>query len=289
MTDQVPTTTDIEEFESAKDLFRDYSGISRLKRFWRTRTAILEGEALYDFSKKKLESLGLMGPWKFNLTQSSLAGIPSLVLLGVFHLIQKITGTTTDREIELAQTLKTLAVPFVLLFSAFISARATFIRSDSTKYSRSVAVRAFLYFDAAYGFYPQMGIAIYLTLRLILGPALLYDPGTRPSLAETALGLLIMAFIYAGIVPAFWQLVVHFKTIPAELFRAMGYCRPGEVLDPTITLFADPVSSHQGVTLSREYPPIWKYRIAVAIVIPVVTFGVLILLAVVEPLIVIFK
>ena len=54
--------------------------IQDVRNFWRTRSAILLGVAVYDFPKSELTNHCYLGPWQFNALQSTLSGLPAFVI-----------------------------------------------------------------------------------------------------------------------------------------------------------------------------------------------------------------
>lgn len=269
------TKTAKEDFEKSSELFEPLERIKDFGKFWRTRQAVLSGEPLYKYPKKELDRRKLLGPWKFNIIQSSIAGLPSVFIIALYHFFKKLEGSEISGGYEPTEFIKALSVPFILMLTAYVVGRASFFEADSTKTTRTIASRLFLYLDAAYGLYPQLGVTTLYALIII------------PSLFEH-MGTVFYAF-------AIWQLIVSMKTIPHELFTSLGYTRTSQAVDSnsTITLFDNPGQTTKESLVSRQDPPIWKYRLAVLIVIPVIsitTGGILLILdsMVIKPILKLF-
>jgi hypothetical protein len=277
VTDSTPKREENDdEFEGPSELFEPIESIRRVIRFWKTRNAVMSGERLYDFSKSKLDKLGYLGPWKFNLVQSSIAAFPSVLIIALAHLLRNLgmTDGETKPSEQSSEFLTALAVPFILMLTAYVVGRASFFRSDSTKLTRSIASRVFLYLDGAYGFYPQLALTTLLTIMLLQD-----DSGP---------------FLGAVNLVGIWQLIVYMKTIPAELFGVLGYARTEEVVDSgkSITLFTRDTETASPVVI-RDYPPIWKYRLVILVVVPFITIAVFLLMLLLslflDPLVALFK
>jgi len=152
--DKADETLKGDDQESFWDVVPFRSKFDEYKSFWRTREAVLGGEALHKLSKAELKERGLMGPMKFNIVQSTISSLPALAVLQVVH--EKIIPTF-DNLPEFDKVFATLAVfvvPFTLLLAVF-SIRCTL--RNRTGQSPDVMKRAgrclgrhYLYLDAAY-------------------------------------------------------------------------------------------------------------------------------------------
>ena len=239
-----------EQFEGPRELFEPFKKFQQIVGFWRTRTAILNGETLYDYDNAQLQE-GRLGPWTFNLLQGTLSGLPALLIPFAAKLLRFTMAEETpdDKTMEILQWLR---LPFILTVTAYVVGRASLWKTDATKTARARAARVFLSLDGAYGLYPQAAGCAGVTLYL-MGPDI------------QALHSLLL---WVGV----WQLVVSMKTIPAELFYALGYYSPTGSLasGSTLTLFPVQRTTQTEVIVSRSEPPKWKYRLSVLFVVPAI-------------------
>jgi hypothetical protein len=276
MTDNLEKSTGGEEdkFEGASELFEPVKKFRELRKFWRTRSAILGGDPLYDYSKQKLDADGFLGPWQFNLTQSTIAGLPALIIPFCARLLVRIVGGANSEDAaeagnKVSEIFNSFALPFILMLTAYVVGRAGLWKPDSTNAAKERVSRIFLYLDGAYGFYPQIAITAAFTLFML-------NPELSP----------VRSFLFWISV---WQLIVYMRTIPEQLFHIIGYSNAERVLAPNtpITLFPGPDSASVDPHLSSPDPPIWKYRLCVLFVIPAIAIGVfiavLILSAILNP------
>jgi len=208
-------------------------------RFIKTRRLIIRGEiqTLLDVSKDGLVSLGVMGSWKFNLYQSSLsAGVSfaAVKCLNWLHpppdqsaliqwgkLLRGDLSPLSPEDIDLYSwyfsiraTLAVLIVPFTLMPLAWAAGWASIWSKDATGAKRARARDAYLYYDAAYGFYPQTLAALtssLLATSAVFGLLLREDIG--------ALGVAVGG----GGLAALWCAFVTGRVIPSRLFRLNGY------------------------------------------------------------------
>jgi hypothetical protein len=248
-------------FEGPSTLFEPVEKLKAFRKFWKTRDAILGEEPLYTFNKKQLEDQDYMGPWQFNFFQSSLSGFPAIMIPFVVRVIRHlVTGAPplkSDESLDRAfEIVNTFAFPFILMITAYIVGMATLRRSDSTKASRRLASRAFLYLDGAYGLYPQLAACTFFSLYV--------------SVPEFLQG---NSFSY---IISIWQLIVTMKTIPALLFRAVGYENAERAVNKsaTVTLFSTDLP-RDGTPILQGTPPVWKYRLCILVVVPIVGLSVL--------------
>jgi hypothetical protein len=226
-----------EHSEGPSALFGPVEFYQKAKNFWKTRMAVLGRLPLYDWSSTELRSRGFLGPWKFNITQSSIAAIP-----GTVSVIVKEFVFGQNEAITLAHKFnkvgEPLVIPFILMTTAYTIGRATAAR-QSTAAERDRGSRIFLYLDGAYGFYPQLLLSSAAAFGLIKG-----DPyeGSPTSVA-------VYYFFWAI---ACWQLLIYLLYIPEDLFDALGY-------------------RAFGLTDRRPNPPKARYWISVLIFIPLLT------------------
>jgi hypothetical protein len=76
-----------EEADSPAELFEWVDKFRNFKKFRATRDAILAGEQLSDYRKKELKEHHYLGPWLFNLFQSTISGLPALAIQFCAHLL----------------------------------------------------------------------------------------------------------------------------------------------------------------------------------------------------------
>jgi hypothetical protein len=243
-----------EQFEGPSELLESVNKVKDLLKFWKTRAAVLAEEPLFDYDKNRLERSGYLGAWHFNLLQSSISGIPGF-LIPIFARWLHLAGSDESADDSISEAIQSFAIPFVLMLTAYLVGRASLWKVDSTKAARQRAARIFLYLDGAYGFLPQLAASAAFALFLLAPEA--------PPLRSV--------IFWIGI----WQLIVYMRTIPEQLFHEVGYT--DRILSPytTISLFpAEPEGSRKNV-MSRSTPPLWKFRICVLVVVPIVSLIVL--------------
>ncbi|HEY3628360.1 MAG TPA: hypothetical protein VGL00_18880 [Terracidiphilus sp.] len=246
---EVPEKNEIEsEFERPSELFEPLQKIKELTKFWKTMNAITQGEPLFDYGKQRLEKEGYLGPWQFNLIQSTLSGLPGLVIPVCAHVFGiKGAEEATEADDKLAEILNSCAIPFVLMVTAYLVGKASLWKPDATKSARERAARVFLYLDGAYGLVVQLFISAILALYSLF--------------PETEMWHRLI--FYVGMA----QLIVYWRTIPEKLFPALGYTEPPQSPGQTITLFGSEEKPNEA-GMSRIDPPKWKYRLCVLFVIP---------------------
>jgi hypothetical protein len=251
-----------DEVEGPSELFEPLQKIKEVAQFWRTRSAILNGDPIYDYGKKRLENEKLLGPWQFNLIESTIAGLPALIIPFCSHVIAHLQGISASKPLTepdniLSEVLQSFSVPFILMLMAYVVGRACLRKRDGTTMARRRAGRVFLYLDGAYGFYPQLALTAAFTVLLL-------NPELSPVRSYC---------FWLGI----WQLFIYMKTIPSELFHAVGYANAYRDLSPNapIKLFATHDTISVDPTISHPDPPLWKYRLCVLFVIPAISLGVI--------------
>lgn len=230
------------KYETPSGLFPPVAKFQKFRKFWRTRDAVLTDVPIHDYSARELSSVGLMGPWEFNATQSALAGTPGTII-STWHSFFAADSASVALEVKLFTAIIPLLIPFLLMLTAYCIGWASLWKKHSTKASRALAARAFLYLDGAYGFLPQFFISFWKSV---------------PALDELSLPVPL------PLVFAIWQLYVLLKTIPENLFEVLGYSSGSQ--DPYIKLLDAPTRN--------EMPPKWKYRLSVLIIGPAVCFTV---------------
>jgi hypothetical protein len=239
-----------DDFDEPSSMVEPLEKIREITKFWKTRRAILSGLPLYDFSKKALDDEGYLGPWKFNLLQSTLSALPAVIvpfLARYFH----ISTSDADSDDILNEVFESFALPFILMLTAFVVGRASVWKADSTKATKKRAARIFLYLDGALGLFPQLFAVAVLSIAD-------YDQFELPSFV---LWLISM-----------WQLFVTMNTIPDRLFLVLGYrTRRRKQLRMNQLRFGRPPMEPD---MSLPKPPTWKYRFCILCVVPTITLGV---------------
>jgi hypothetical protein len=145
--------------------------MAEARSFWRTRRAILSGEALWDLNRTDLRKRRFVGPWKFIAMQTAVAGSVSLfvakLLTLIFPTIAKSPfegGSLNPAINKLLELLTDWISPFVLpsFFSAavFLIAWGSLRSKDSCAGNRRRARAAYLYLNGALSFWNQLLLAI---------------------------------------------------------------------------------------------------------------------------------
>ena len=157
----------------------------KLTRFWRTRRAVVSGEQIFDYTSSELELKNLMGPWTFNAMQSTAAAFVATAIgkvLLFFYPAQENPGVTHAQGFarlyayaepisdKIQGWLSSGIAPFTLLVVANLVAWASMWKDDLTPAKKRRAAKAYLYFDAAYGFYPQVFLAVMFNIRTKIEP-----------------------------------------------------------------------------------------------------------------------
>jgi hypothetical protein len=241
-----------EKLATAEEVFEPIAKFNQYKKYWKTREAIIGGTAVYDMSKADLEKAGYLGAWAFNAAQSVVSAMPG-VIAGFVIWFFRITIPVEDTLTKVTKMLAALSVPFIFMLIAYVVGRASLWKRDSTKSSRVRAGRIYLYLDGAYGLYPQ------LLWSICLIPPLL--PATLE--LKTAVNLI-----------GLWQFVVSMKTIPNDLFPALGYWggRHNILVHGTKlpSLMTSTPLDENAKKISQPEPPVWKYRLSVLVLGPLV-------------------
>ncbi len=193
-----------------------------LCKYFRTRRAVLSGASLYDVSEEELKARDLQGPWTFNLTQSTLAAAPTLLLLKVLNFWRPYTPPVPQGLSPLGrQTVEyfpsvlgffsPFLVPLSLMLLASVVAFGSLHRKDATRERTSRAKYAYLYFDGALGLIPQFTITLVIALTTWVSVRGMWSPPIGWALG--GLGL------YG------WGYTIYqkFHKEPLLLFTANGY------------------------------------------------------------------
>jgi len=177
-----------------KELVGWFEKYTKLKKFLVTRKAIREGEVLVDLSADDLKQRDLMGPLSFNVYESTLAGLPSLLIttfVGIlFPLVPKVVepdGALSEFQraflVEVSniapavvKTLSPFIPPLFLLWSSFVMGWGSVESFDSNRASRRRSRDGFLYLDGAYGLLAQTLLATAIGLTFV---AIQHDWGNK--------------------------------------------------------------------------------------------------------------
>jgi hypothetical protein len=163
-----------EEFDGAGEIFEPVKQFLDVKKFLKTRQAILEGEPLYKSTKSDLTVAGYMNPWKFNVMQSTICSIPGVIIAGLTSLflvsspIAVVKAVQDPVQQKILSTLLPLKPPFILLLSVYVIALCSLPPGFVTKPNWDAAKRKYLYLDAAYGIWPQLILATCVALMGLL-------------------------------------------------------------------------------------------------------------------------
>lgn len=228
------------KYESARDVIPVLDKLKELKSFWRTRQAVLGGEALHELTKDELKQRELMGPWKFNIVQSTLSALPSVAIAFGNFLRKAPSAPPLFPALPEFDTvygvLEPFLIPFVLLLTAFAIGRTIKREPDAgldIGAARHRLSRHYLYLDATYGLFSQALASLY------------------PSIAEW--------FPYPSLLLV-WQGVITFRLLPMDLYAH------GEAFNQSTQLFKpDP----------KSLVPWGRYLTTVLIVLPLLTIGLL--------------
>lgn len=144
----------------------------KLSTYVRTRRAVLAGSPLYNFSRTQLTQAGLMGPWKFNFTESAIASgfaagvlwlvtylFPGNVVQPVVAVRDDFWGRTFDECFllmpEIQSWIIVLIVPLATMFLAKIVGWGSLRSKDANRERVRTSTFAFLYLEGAHGLIPD--------------------------------------------------------------------------------------------------------------------------------------
>lgn len=145
----------------------------KLNTYVRTRRAVLAGSPLYNFSRTQLTQAGLMGPWKFNFTESAIASgfaagvlwlvtylFPGNVVQPVVAVRDGLWGRTFDECFllmpEIQSWIIVLIVPLATMFLAKIVGWGSLRSKDVNRERVRASTFAFLYLEGAHGLIPDV-------------------------------------------------------------------------------------------------------------------------------------
>lgn len=200
--------------------------------FFHTRRAVLQGEPLWEYSKEALNDKKYLTPWQFNIQQSLLSATPAIIFgyfiklayhnesvcvpldqtnceiqAGIGSGIQFLLGTNPEAIAffeKLSGALSALVVPIALALTSYAAASGSLLPDHKTPQSLARARRVYLYWDGAYGLWPQLLIALLWSFQAATG-------------AEPIIILLVAFPIVA------WQNTLTLWKIPKGLFALNGY------------------------------------------------------------------
>jgi hypothetical protein len=195
-----------QEFDSASDIFAPIKLAKDIQKFLKTRTAIVSGETLYKDMKSDLSSRGLMGPWVFNITQSTICSIPGMTMAAFAWLLDvhrgALTTTPGDRvTLKILSVLSPLMPPLTLLLIVYVIAFCSLPPGFVTGVNWKAAQRKYLYLDGAFGLWPQFILASCIAVTGATSP----PPGSTraPLIFGVAVWVFIGTFIWQSIITAF--------------------------------------------------------------------------------------
>lgn len=251
-----------------------YDGLERalsMGKFVRTCRAISNGSHLYDESDEALDKMGYLRPLRFNLYQSGLSSLPGIIVVSILtflfasdpslsHGAKGLIDERADLIFEkLWDPMQAATVPFALLLTAMVVARASLRKKDRSPTSIARLRRAYLFFDGYYGLLPQALVGFYVAALGFTSDhpeALILHPGLDSPVIFGSIFLRI-AFII--------QLVITFNLIPEKLFWLGGY-------------YAERVSIYSSSAISGETewkgpPPKVPHFLATLVVAPLLALG----------------
>ena len=207
-----------------REAIRKFYGdkVAFVRKFWRTRKAILAGEPLWDLSPTQLRAANHYSGARFNLAESALAAAPGVIAGRFIDLLLPDPQVLTPVEkvqATISNTAYSAIVPFVLLIAARTIARATFRKGEGTPAQFERAKRAYLYLEGARSFIPELVIST--AAAILIGFTRL--PQNAPDEATTVAGAAIAVCLIAMTICAFWLRRIMTIAIPRELFRLNGY------------------------------------------------------------------
>jgi hypothetical protein len=232
----------------------------RLRQFWATRQAIQRGEDLFDCSKEDIANRKLMGPLTFNVYETTVAAMPGVVIGSVSRFIWPPAAlSTTPLEAAIGDVTGLLVpfiVPTVALCLAWVAAWTSLLGEDRSRRNLRRARDAYLYFDGAYGLWPEAITSLWV---LLFGWGSFF--GGRSDLSGVLFGLVYIGAQLVGLVGTYHFYGEQLKGIPSLLFAVNGYnaASPGDSIRMLDLLISN----------KKEAP--WRsYRWAVVVGVPIV-------------------
>jgi hypothetical protein len=196
--------------------------VTRLRSYLRTRSLVIAGEPLFDWSSQTLQDQKLIDPWTFNAFQTTLSGMPGLAVAWVVDVwagAPARTHVTASGRIavKVAQSVQPFLLPLSLFLAASLLSWASLRSKDRTPVARQRARRAYLYFDGAYGVAAEAFVPLSVVVMPNVGEWLVDRLGgalSRGLMGPTILG----EFAAVG-----WLLTIMLGVIPNRLFVTNGY------------------------------------------------------------------
>lgn len=222
-TDKVPAP-----FEELTSKLKTYAS------FWETRKAIVRGEYLFDYTSSQLKAKKLMSPLTFNATQSAISALAAVMLgkvIGFFYptpgheavalspsadKLARMSAVAEPVRDKIADWLTTGVAPFTLLVVATMIGWASLYNCDHCREKRIRARNAYLYFDAAYGFFPQMLLALSSVALTTSWHVAMEKSGNVPA-------AFWMVSLVVFLIAALWQARITNVSVVSKLFAANGY------------------------------------------------------------------
>jgi hypothetical protein len=209
--------------ESVHEIVSDVrKWFGKLRKFWVTRQAVLNGEALWDYKNTTaLASAGYFNPVKFKLFQTGIVGgiawFIGIILDLVWPRVEQFQAGT-DAEFErLVQAaignFLPFMVPVFLGAVVVLQGWGSLNRRDSTRGTRMRAEAAYLYLEAAYGLWPQFCF-------VVCGAVALSGFGQKVHLSVGAAVLFRCFLVFLTCWQVFYLSGIK---IPKLLFRANHY------------------------------------------------------------------
>jgi hypothetical protein len=199
------------KFEDPLEVIPVIKKLNEARKFIETRKAILEGEPLYLSTQAQLKERGYLGPWAFNAVQSLIDSIPGMLVSAALWVLfateaAELPKTVDPVMVKMLSLLSPLTGPFTLLVLAYGAAVGSLPEGYTSKANLHAGARKYLYFDAAYGLWPQLFLATCIALTSISKS----DPPPTVVIAVGGLGL-VVSIVWQGVVTA-WK-------VKEELFQ----------------------------------------------------------------------
>jgi hypothetical protein len=192
--------------------------------FWKTKEAILRGEKLYAWPNSDIKENGYLMPWRFNAIECGITGGLASITTTSLNFIASATQDQTDKKvlliddkftgffIKVVSWLSPFIAPLFLTCAVFIIAWGTLRRADKTLEKRKTARRAYLYFDGAYGLYPQLFLAFSI--------GFFFTRIGQQAFSSVDFAIPLLMLMAASFIRQFF---LSIKTIPELLFVVNGY------------------------------------------------------------------
>jgi len=181
------------EPEKPRDYFRDAfrwsAEYSKLRQYFNTRSSVLEGASLQDYSPTDLRAANFMGPLTFNVYETALAALPTQAVVAIIwffsaapvdapQLFGDLPDSVFSRSLRVLlpnflRLVTPLVVPSTALALAWVASLLSLYRSDWTRAKLRRARDAFLYYDGAHGLIPELSMAVLFTVAPLLSEGLL--------------------------------------------------------------------------------------------------------------------